>query len=112
MFKTFSHALLSIESYQTWSTCSECSLSLSKLDNKCPESKLYAIYKKKNCLSRQKQGRIHSRTVAEGWTGAEMQKPLERSRFRNIWDVLTDLPTDQGEKSHVHNKKLCNYFGS
>ena len=54
-----------------------------------------------------KQGRIHGRTVADGWAGAVMQKPLERSKFNNIWDVPTDvptdLPTDQGVESRVRD---------
>ena len=41
------------------------------------------------------QGRIHGRTVADGWAGAVMQKPLAiQNMFRNVTDGRTDRPTD------------------
>ena len=39
----------------------------------------------------QKQGRIHGKTVADGWAGAVMQKPLEIQKYL----LRTDLPTDR-----------------
>ena len=45
----------------------------------------------------EKQGQIHGQTVADGWAGAVMQKPLV---FRDIsykpTDLLTYRPTRRG----------------
>ena len=41
-----------------------------------------------------KQGQIHGRTVADGWTGAVMQKPLAIQKC----DGPTDGPTDRHGK--------------
>ena len=45
---------------------------------------------KKKHFSDMKQGRIHGRTVADGWAGAVMQKPLAIQKC----DGWTDGPTD------------------
>ena len=39
----------------------------------------------------EKQGRIHGKTVADGWAGAVMQKPFEIQKYLG----RTDLPTDR-----------------
>ena len=53
----------------------------------------------------EKQGRIHSNTVADGWAGAVMQKPLEIQKYLGP----TDLPTDRHGKvlSRVSATKNC-----
>ena len=57
-----------------------------------------------------KQGRIHSRTVADGWAGAVMQKPLRNvtdgwtdGRVDRRTDGPTDGPTRQGVESSVRD---------
>ena len=40
------------------------------------------------------QGRIHGNTVADGWAGAVMQKPLAIQKCDGRMDVPTDRPTD------------------
>ena len=45
------------------------------------------------------QGRIHVRTVADGWAGAEMQKPLAIQKCYG----RTDGPTQQGVESRVRD---------
>ena len=49
--------------------------------------------------SRGKQGRIHGSPVAEGWTGAVMQKPIGIQKC----DRPTDGPTRQGVESRVRD---------
>ena len=52
--------------------------------------------------NRNQQGRIHGKTVADGWAGAVMQKPPGIQKC----DGWTDLPTDltwQGVKSRVRD---------
>ena len=46
-----------------------------------------------------KHGRIHGKTVADGWAGAVMQKPLAIQKC----DGLTDRPTRQGVESRVRD---------
>ena len=48
------------------------------------------IHFKRNFISLKKQGRIHGNTVADGWAGAVMRKPLGIKKC----DLPTDLPTD------------------
>ena len=46
-----------------------------------------------------KQGRIRGKTVADGWAGAVMQKPLAIQKC----DGLSYGPTRKGVESHVHD---------
>ena len=50
---------------------------------------LLHFFKISRLLNRKKQGRIHGRTVADGWAGAVMQKPLAIQKC----DVPTYRPT-------------------
>ena len=42
------------------------------------------------------QGRIRGRTVADGWAGAVMQKPLAIQKCDGRTNEWTDRPTRQG----------------
>ena len=55
----------------------------------------------------EKQGRIHGRTVADGWAGpgAVMQKPLAIQKCYERTDGLTDRPTRQRVESRVRDLK-------
>ena len=55
---------------------------------------------------RRKQGQIHGRTVADGWAGAIMQKPLAIQKYYGRTDGRTDRPTRQG----VESKKTSNFL--
>ena len=46
-----------------------------------------------------KQGRIHGKTVADGWAGAVMQKPPGIQKC----DGTTDQPTQQGVESRIRD---------
>ena len=50
-----------------------------------------------------KQGRIHGNTVADGWAGAVMQKPLAIQKYLGRTDVPTYRPTRQGVESRVRD---------
>ena len=55
------------------------------------KKKMMQRMKMKNEKNRQReQGRIHGNSVADGWAGAVMRKPLEVQKC----DGRTDLPTD------------------
>ena len=41
-----------------------------------------------------KQGRKHGNSVADGWAGAVMQKPIAIQKCDGLTDRLTDGPTD------------------
>ena len=47
---------------------------------------------------REKQGRIHGRTVADGWAGAVKRKPLGIQKCDGPTDGQTDRPTDRHGK--------------
>ena len=49
------------------------------------------------------QGRIHGNTVADGWAGAVMQKPLAIKKHDKRTDRLTDRLTEQGVELRVRN---------
>ena len=51
--------------------------------------------KKKNRkrIAKVEQGRIHGNTVADGWAGAVMQKPLAIQKYFGRTDVPTYRPT-------------------
>ena len=51
----------------------------------------------------QEQGRIHGRTVADGWAGAVMQNPLAIQKCDGRIDRRTDQPTRQGVESRVRD---------
>ena len=52
---------------------------------------------------REKQGRIHGRTVADGWAGAVMPKPLIIQKCEGRTDRPTYRPTRQGVESRVRD---------
>ena len=45
----------------------------------------------------------HGQTVADGWAGAVMQKPLAIQKCYGRIDRPTDRPTRQGVESRVHD---------
>ena len=55
------------------------------------------IHFKRNFISLKKQGRIHDNTVADGWAGAVVQKPLGIQKCYRM-DRLTDQRTDRHGK--------------
>ena len=55
-----------------------------------------------SCLSK-KQGRIHGNTVADGWAGAVMLKPIAIQKYFGRTDGRTDRPTRQGVESRVRD---------
>ena len=50
-----------------------------------------------------KKGRIHGRTVADGWVGAVMLKPLAIPKYSGRMDGWMDGPTGQGVESRVRD---------
>ena len=53
------------------------------------------IHFKRNFISLKKQGRIHGNTVADGWAGAVVRKPLGIQKCYG-----TDGPTDRRPDQH------------
>ena len=49
------------------------------------------------------QGRIHGNTVADGWAGAVVRKPLVIQKCDGRTDRRTDGSTDQGVESRVRD---------
>ena len=48
----------------------------------------------RTCRTGRKQGRIHGNSVADGWAGAVMQKPLRIQKCDGRTYRHTDIPTD------------------